>query len=181
MAYSYEEYPDSNESEQGLSPNSDDPDEMERIKYGRKFKTGDWVCFNHGDYPEYFTQDPWQITHWTFHTFEQKGSPMGRIHKTTGMSHSESFLRLAHPEEVAYYQAGLPHIYSKEKLGYDRVQISCDRKHFTIGNTFNSIEFINNVYNSRNNARYLITLLLDTGWIKDDAQVMLSKIHENLK
>ena len=145
--YSYEEYNYSNFGsgtkalEQLLSEEQArplDPAEVERVKYGRTFKTGDWVTYNHyGEYPKHISREPWQITHWSFQYNTKTGSPLGRIHKSAGMAHSEDCLRYAHPDEIEYYKSGLPWIYNKRVGDYEKIEIF-DGGHFKIGSIIDS-------------------------------------------
>lgn len=104
---------------------------------GRKFKTGDWVCFNHGEYPEYFSTQPWQITHWSY-VYDKKGIPLGRIHQDPGQGHDEKFLRYAHPDEIEYYKSGLPLIKLLDKGGVKKVALHENNTHFSIGDVIDT-------------------------------------------
>lgn len=138
----------------------------------RKFKTGDWVCFNHGEYPEYFSQEVWQITCWTY-DYNPNGSPMGAIHKSSGMAHSEDCLRYAHPVEIEYHLSKLPFIYNKKAAKYERIEINGDN--FKIGDMIDTSQ-INNF-----TGKQVITFLLDSGLVSDDGRKTLSLIFEKLK
>lgn len=121
----------------------------------RKFKTGDWVCFNHGEYPEYFSREIWQITHWTYN-YNKKGCPMGAIHKSSGIAHDVDCLRFAHQKEIDYHKSKLPFVYNKKMNKYELVEI--DGENFKIGDLIDTSK-INNF-----TGKQLITFLLETGF-----------------
>lgn len=137
----------------------------------RKFKTGDWVCFNHGEYPDYFSREVWQITHWSY-DYNKKGSPMGIIHKSSRMAHDEDCLRYAHPKEIEYHISKLPFVYNKKMSKYELVEITGED--FKIGNLIDT-SIIDNY-----TGKQLITFLLETGFLNEDGNKYLSSIFEKL-
>ena len=137
----------------------------------RKFKTGDWVCFNHGEYPEYFSREIWQITHWNYQ-YEKEGAPMGKHHKDPGMAHAQQHLRHAHPKEIEYHKSGLPFIYNHNKKKDELVEIMGED--FKIGDLIDTSKIQNFT------GKQIITLLLNTDFVNEKAREQLSSIFEKL-
>lgn len=135
-----------------------------------KFKIGDWVCFNHGEYPNYICREPWQITNWSYE-YSSRGTPIGRVHSSPGMAHDECHLRYAHPDEISYYLSGLPYIFNKKTRTHDTIDI--------IGNNFKIGEFDTRDLH-RMNGKELISFILDLSLI-DDNKNILFKIFEKMK
>ncbi len=134
----------------------------------RKFKTGDWVCFNHGEYPEYFSREVWRITHWSYE-YNKKGTPLGNIHTNKLGGHDESCLRFAHAEEIKYNQTGLPFIYNKSCGKYELIEINGDD--FKIGDLIDTSKI------DGLSGKEIITILLE---LKDQAYEHLGTIFNKL-
>jgi hypothetical protein len=137
----------------------------------RTFKTGDWVCFNHGEYPEHICREPWMITHWSYEYYAN-GHPQGRIHNSPKSGHEESCLRYAHPDEIEYYKSGLPYIYHKGLQEYLKVELLDGDTHFKIGDIIDTRTL------SKLSPKELVGFLLG---ISENKYEYLSTIMEKLK
>lgn len=135
----------------------------------RKFKIGDWVCFNHGEYPEHFSREVGQITHLDY-TYNSKGIFV--FEHTRGGGWRDDCLRHAHPKEIEYKKSGLPFIFNKAKGDYYRVEIN--GSDFKIGDLIDTTK-INNM-----SGKEIITLLMGTNFLNDDGKKYLSNIFEKL-
>ena len=178
--YSYEEYPESSSGTSGSSSlaengNIDVEALLEKqieedIKHPplpkQRFNIGDWVTFNHGEYPDHFSFEPWQITHFSYQ-YSKEGSPMGRIHKSAGMAHSSDCLRYAHPKEIEYYLSGFPKLYNRKKEDYDLVEVG--QYNFKIGD-FDTSKGIN--------GKELLTFLIETNYDYGETEFLSPKGKE---
>jgi hypothetical protein len=136
----------------------------------RQFKVDDWVCFNHGEYPDYFSREVGQITHFSYE-YSTKGSAQFKY--VVGGGWSDDCLRFAHPKEIEYAKSELPFIYNKRKKTYELVEINGDD--FKIGDLIDTSK-VNNI-----SGKEIITLLLETDFINNDGKKYLTQIFEKLK
>jgi hypothetical protein len=136
----------------------------------RLFKVGDWVCFNHGEYPEHFSREVGQITHFSYE-YSTKG--IAQFKHVRGGGWDDDCLRLAHPKEIEYAKSGLPFIYNKRKKEYELVEINGGD--FKIGDLIDTSK-INNI-----SGKEIITLLLETDFLNNDGKKYLCEIFEKLK
>lgn len=135
----------------------------------RTYKIGDFVCYNHGEYPDYFSQDVFQITHYDY-ILSKKGSPAGH---RSGSSWDEKLLRFAHPEEIKYFKKNLPFIFNNSKQKYELVEIFGE--HFKIGTLLDT----RNLKNL--NGKQFLTTFLETNMLSSSGKEYLTKIFNNLK
>jgi len=162
--YSYEEYPDCVNTYNYIDAEAVLTKILEeeiKDEPKQKFKVGDWVTFNHGEYPDHFSFEPWQITHFNYDYYKE-GSPMGRTHKSSGMAHNSQYLRYAHPKEIEYYLSGFPKLYNKKTKGYDLIEVF-DQYNFKIGDLDTSV---------RIGGKQLIKFLLETNYNHGDIEFL---------
>ena len=139
-------------------------------KTERKFKIGDWVCYNHGEYPEYFSREVGQITHFDY-KYRKEGTAYFK-HVLFG-GWADDCLRHAHPKEIEYAKSGLPFIYNKRTNEYELVEINGED--FKIGDLIDTSK-INNM-----SGKEIITFLMDTDMLDREGKKTLSIIFEKLK
>lgn len=140
------------------------------IQNKRKFKIGDWVCFNHGEYPEYFSKEVGQITHFDY-KYDSKG--IAQFKWVHGGGWDDEYLRFAHQEEIEYAKSELPFFYNVREKKYERVQITGEN--FKIGNLIDTSDFKNL------NGKKIISFLMETDFMNSKGKEILSKIFEKLK
>ncbi len=136
----------------------------------RRFKVGDWVCFNHGDYPEYFSKEVGQITHFSY-KYSKKG--VAQFKHILGGGWDDESLRFAHPKEIEYAKSGLPVIFNKRKQEYELVEINDED--FRIGDLIDTSKI------SNMSGKEIITLLLETDFLNGNGKKHLTNIFEKLK
>jgi len=135
----------------------------------RKFKAGDWVCFNHGEYPGYFSREVGPITHFSYE-YDKDG--VAQFAHVRGGGWRDELLRFAHPKEIEYAKSGLPFIFNRKTQQHEIIEINGDD--FKIGNLIDTSK-INNM-----TGKEVITLLMDTDFLNDDGKKCLSKIFAKL-
>jgi hypothetical protein len=135
----------------------------------RTFKIGDFVCYNHGEYPDYFSQDIFQITHYDY-SYSKKGFPAGH---RSGASWDDKFLRFAHSDEIKYFKKNLPFIFNNSKQKYEIVEVF--EKDFKIGSLLDT----RNLKNL--NGKQLLTVLFETNMLSNSGKEYLTKIFNNLQ
>lgn len=147
--------------------------ELAELKNGcltdRKFKVGDWVCFNHGEYPDYFSREVGQITHFSYE-YSTKG--IAQFKNAICGGWDDDCLRLAHPKEIEYAKSGLPFVYNKKMSKYELVEITGEN--FKIGDLIDTSKIDNYT------GKQLITFLLETGFLNEDGNEYLSSIFGKL-
>lgn len=136
----------------------------------RKFKIGDWVCFNHGEYPEHFSREVGQITHFDY-TYSKTGTAQFKYVICGGWD--DNSLRYAHPKEIEYAKSGLPFIYNKRTKEYELIEINGED--FKIGNLIDTNK-VNNM-----SGKEIITFLLNTDMVNSEAKKTLLNIFEKLE
>ncbi len=144
----------------------------ESCKPERKFKVGDWVCFNHGEYPEYFSEKVGKITHFSY-KYSDEGIAQFK-HAICG-GWDDDCLRHAHPEEIKYAKSNLPFIYNNKTKKTERVFIDGD--HFRIGESFDTKKISKN----KMSGKEIISYLLEANLLSDSATKDLQSILENMK
>jgi hypothetical protein len=135
----------------------------------RKFKIGDWVCYNHGEYPGYFSREVAPITHISYQ-YDKEG--IFQTKYSVGGGHEDRYLRFAHPDEIAYSKTGLPFVYNKKKEEYELIEIKDG--YFKIGDLIDSRVF------SSMTPKKFITFLMDTNFLNQEGLKILSTIYEKL-
>jgi hypothetical protein len=144
--------------------------ECSKTKTKRKFKVGDWVCFNHGEYPDYFSREVGQITHFDY-KYDKEGTAQFKC--VMGGGWSDDLLRHAHPKEIEYAKTGLPFIYNKRTKEYELVEINGED--FKVGDLMDTSK-MNNM-----SGKEIITFLMDTDMLSKEGKKTLSIIFEKLK
>lgn len=136
----------------------------------RKFKIGDWVCYNHGEYPDYFSREVGQITHFDY-KYNKNGTAQFKY--CVGGGWDDDLLRFAHPKEIEYAKSGLPFIYNRASKKYELVEINgCD---FKIGDIFDTSDC------NKITGKQLISRLMSTDFLNSEGEKYLSIIFEKLK
>ena len=139
-------------------------------KTERKFKIGDWVCYNHGEYPEYFSREVGQITHFDY-TYSKEGTAYFKFALCGGWA--DNCLRHAHPKEIEYAKTGLPFIYNKRTKEYELVEIN--------GEDFKICDLIDTSMINYMSGKDIITFLMDNNMLEKEGKKTLSIIFEKLK